>query len=144
MHKTQETRPKTLRSLGQEDPLKKKMATHCSILFFPHSSILPWRTPWREEPGRLQSLESQGVRHDCSNLAWQTQGGQASPGGSDSQESAGTAGEIWVWSLDWEYPLEKGMATHPLWYSCPDNFMNRGAWRATVRGVTKSGTWLSD
>ena len=37
-----------VRSLGQEDPLEKGMATH--------SSILAWRIPWTEEPGRLQSL----------------------------------------------------------------------------------------
>ena len=37
-----------VRSLGQEDPLEKEMATH--------SSILAWRIPWREEPGRLQSM----------------------------------------------------------------------------------------
>ena len=35
------------RSLGQEDPLEKEMATH--------SSILAWRIPWRKEPGKLQS-----------------------------------------------------------------------------------------
>ena len=40
-------------SLGQEDPLEKGMATH--------SSILPWRTPWTEEPGGLQSMESQSL-----------------------------------------------------------------------------------
>ena len=39
------------RSPGQEDLLEKKMATH--------SSILAWRSPWTEEPGRLQSMESQ-------------------------------------------------------------------------------------
>ena len=33
-------------------------------------SILAWRIPWTEEPGGLQSMGSQGVRHDCSNLAW--------------------------------------------------------------------------
>ena len=43
-------------SLGQEDPLEKEMATH--------SSILAWRIPWTEEPGRLQSTGSQRVRHD--------------------------------------------------------------------------------
>ena len=43
-------------SLGQEDPLEKEMATH--------SSILSWRIPWKEEPGRLQSMGSQRVRHD--------------------------------------------------------------------------------
>ena len=45
-----------VRSLGREDPLEKEMATH--------SSTLAWRIPWREEPGRLQSMGSQRVRHD--------------------------------------------------------------------------------
>ena len=45
-----------LRSLGQEDPLEKKIATH--------SSILTWRIPWTEEPGGLKSMGSQRVRHD--------------------------------------------------------------------------------
>ena len=45
-----------VRSLGQEDPLEKEMVTH--------SSILAWRIPWTEEPGRLQSMGSQRVRHD--------------------------------------------------------------------------------
>ena len=43
-------------SLGQEDLLKKEMATH--------SSTLAWKIPWMEEPGRLQSMELQRVRHD--------------------------------------------------------------------------------
>ena len=34
-----------------------------------HSSLLSWRIPWTEEPGGLQSIGSQRVRHDCSNLA---------------------------------------------------------------------------
>ena len=45
-----------VRSLGQEDPLEKKMGTH--------SSILAWRIPWREEPGGLQSMGSQRIRYD--------------------------------------------------------------------------------
>ena len=49
----QETR---IQSLGQEDPLEKRMATH--------SSILACRIPWTEECGRLQFMESQRVRHD--------------------------------------------------------------------------------
>ena len=44
-----------VRSLGQEDPLEKEMATH--------SSILAWRIPWTEEPGGLQSMGSQRVGH---------------------------------------------------------------------------------
>ena len=42
--------------LGWEDPLKKGMSTH--------SSILAWRIPWTEEPGRLQSMGLQRVRHN--------------------------------------------------------------------------------
>ena len=45
-----------VQSLGLDNPLEKKMATH--------SGILAWRIPWTEEPGRLQSVESQGVGHD--------------------------------------------------------------------------------
>ena len=45
-----------VRSLCWEDPLEKGMATH--------SSILAWRSSWIEEPGRLQSTESQTVGHD--------------------------------------------------------------------------------
>ena len=48
-------------SLGREDPLEKGMATH--------SSILAWRIPWTEHPGGLQSMGSQTVKHDWSDLA---------------------------------------------------------------------------
>ena len=45
-----------VRSLGREDPLEKEMATH--------ASVLAWRIPWTEEPGKLQSMGSQRVGHD--------------------------------------------------------------------------------
>ena len=45
-----------VRSLGGEDPLEEEMATH--------SSILAWRIPWKEEPGRLQFIGLQRVGHD--------------------------------------------------------------------------------
>ena len=45
-----------VQSLGREDPLEKHMATH--------SSTLAWKIPWTEEPGGLQSMGSQRVRHD--------------------------------------------------------------------------------
>ena len=45
-----------VQSLGQEDLLEKEMATH--------SSILVWKTPWMEEPGKLQSIRLQRIRHD--------------------------------------------------------------------------------
>ena len=53
MQEPQETR---VPSLGGEDPLEKGTATH--------SSILAWRIPWTEEPGGVQSMGSQRVRHD--------------------------------------------------------------------------------
>ena len=51
-----------VRSLGQEDPLEKEMATQ--------SNILAWKIPWMEEPGRLLSMRWQRVRH---NLATKQQ-----------------------------------------------------------------------
>ena len=49
-----------VQSLGQEDLLEKEMAIH--------SSILAWKIPWTEEPGRLQSMGSQRVGHDLSDI----------------------------------------------------------------------------
>ena len=51
--------------------------------------------------------------------------------------------EMWVQSLGQEDPLENGMA-HPLQYTYLENFMGRGAWWATVHGLAKSQTQLSD
>ena len=45
-----------VQSLDWEDPLEKEMATH--------SNTIAWNIPWTEEPGRLQSIGSQRVRHD--------------------------------------------------------------------------------
>ena len=47
--------------VGWEDPLEKEMATH--------SNFLAWRIPWTEEPDGLQSIESQRVTYDISDLA---------------------------------------------------------------------------
>ena len=52
----QETKEVWARSLGQEDPLEEGQATH--------SNVLAWRIPWREEPGGLQSMGPQRIRHD--------------------------------------------------------------------------------
>ena len=46
-----------VQSLGQEDLLEKEMAVH--------SSMLAWKIPWTEEPGRLQFMGLQRVSHDC-------------------------------------------------------------------------------
>ena len=57
----QETQETWVRSLGGKASLKKGMATH--------SSVLTWRIPWTEEPGRLQSIVLHRVKHDWSDLA---------------------------------------------------------------------------
>ena len=49
-------RETSVRSLGWEDPLEKEMAMH--------SSTLAWKSPWTEEPGRLQSMGLQRLGHD--------------------------------------------------------------------------------
>ena len=51
----QETRETPVWSLGRQDPPEKETATHCSIF--------AWKIPWTEEPGRLQSMGSERVRH---------------------------------------------------------------------------------
>ena len=56
VQETQEKQKTQVQSLGWEDPLEKEMATH--------SSTLAWKIPWTEEPGRLQSMGLQRVRHD--------------------------------------------------------------------------------
>ena len=53
MKETQEMR---VWSLGQEGPLEEELATH--------SSIVAWKIPWTEEPGKIQSMGSQRVGHD--------------------------------------------------------------------------------
>ena len=52
-----------VRSLGWEDSLENRMATH--------SSILAWRIPWTEEPGGLQSMGSLRVRQDWATVTFQ-------------------------------------------------------------------------
>ena len=52
----QEMQETWVRCLGWEDPMEVEMATH--------SNILAWKIPWTEEPGGLQSMRFQRVRHD--------------------------------------------------------------------------------
>ena len=52
----QDSQEMQVQSLGQEDPLEEGMATH--------SSILAWKIPWTEEPGRLQSIGLERVGHN--------------------------------------------------------------------------------
>ena len=58
----QETQQMLVQSLGWVDPLEEGMATH--------PSVLAWRIPWTEEPGRLHFMRSQRVRHNWSHSDW--------------------------------------------------------------------------
>ena len=64
------------------------------------------------------------------------------PGGSAGKEFACSEGGLGSFPGLGRFPGERN--TYPLQYSCLDNSMDRGAWKATVHGVTKSQTQLSD
>ena len=109
-----------------------KMATH--------SSILAWKIPWTEEPGKLWSMGPQRVRHNL--MTKPSPYLHELPGGSDSKESACCAGDPGSIPGLGRSPGEGN--GNPLQCSCLENPMNGGAWWATVHGVTKSWTQLSD
>ena len=168
----QETR---VRSLGREDPLEKEMVTH--------SSILAWRIPWTEKPGRLQSTGAQSrprlsdptslapllcpficqrafelspcpgcCQYCCTehwaacvfvncNFVWIL----GLPRGHSRKESACQCRRHKRWGFDpWARKIPGVGHGSPLHYSCLGNTTDRGASRATVRGITKTQTWLSD
>ena len=136
-----------------------------------HSSVLAWRIPWTEKLGRLQSMWSQRVGHHWRDLAAAAAGHHH--GGRDRVEGKvikiGTFVEVsgWdVWCFTFLYGGSDGKASaynagdlglipgserspgegngNPLQYSCLENPMDRGAWWATVHGVAKSQTRLSN
>ena len=134
-----------------------------------HSSILAWGVPRIEEPGRLQSMVLQRVRHDWSGWAhthdiYHDEHVRLSyiythryarlslksllnkwvkvPSGSEGKASACSAGDSGSIPGLGRSPGEGN--GNPFQYSCLENSMDRGAWWATVHGVTKSRTRLSD
>ena len=117
-----------VRSLGQEDPLEKKMVAH--------SSILAWRIPWMEKPGRLQSTGSQRVGHDWVTSPSLIQSARSGfPSGSDGKESACSAGDPGSIPGSGSSPGEGN--GNLLRYPCLKNSMDRGAWWATDHGVSE-------
>ena len=80
-------------------------------------------------------LACQNFSHSQLNL-WEIDSQQGFPGGSDINESASNAG-AWV-SIPGSGKSPEGGNGNPLQYSCLENFMDRGAWRATLHGVTES------
>ena len=131
-----------VRSLGREDPLEKGMATH--------SSTLAWKIPWTEKPGwLLLPGKSHGLRSLVGYSPWGRKESDTTERlhfhfpwcsvGTESACNAGNAGSI----PGWGRAPEEGNG-NPLQYSCLENPIDRGAWRATVHGVAKSRTQLND
>ena len=96
-----------VQSLGREDPVEKEMATH--------SSTLTWKLPWMEEPGRLQSVGLQRVRHDWatklnSSILHRCFTVYGLPGCSVMSDSFSTP-----WTLAHEAPLSIGFLRQEYW-----------------------------
>ena len=117
-----------VRSLDWEDSLAKEMATH--------SGTLAWKIPWKEKPGRLQSMESERVGHDWATSLSFTKWFLifVSP-------------LTQVQSLCWEDPLEKEMATHSStlawkipWTEEPGRLQSTGSQRVGHDWVTSLET----
>ena len=143
-----------VRSLGWEDPLEKEMAIH--------SSTIAWKIPWTEKPGRLQSMGLQRVGHNWATLLLLKQtfetrgngipslltGGEICDyphtcGGSECKESACSAGHPGLIPGLGRSPGERNGNT--LQYSCLENYMDRGPWRATVHGLQRVGhDWVTN
>ena len=109
-------------------------------------SILAWRIQWMEEPSRLLSIRWQRVRYDWSDLACMharqlLTASLGFPGGSDSKDSACSAGDPGSIPGSGRSPGEGN--GYPLLYSCLENSKDRGAWWAVVHGVVKSWIWLT-
>ena len=116
--------------------LEKEMATH--------SSVLAWRIPGTGEPHRLLSMGSHRVRHDWSDLAAAAAATEqiGLPWLQMIKNLPANAGDAGLIPGSGRSPGEGN--GNPLYCSCLENPMDRGAWRAAVHGVTKSRTWLSD
>ena len=133
-----------VQSLDWEDPLENEMATH--------SRTLAWKIPWMEDPGRLQSIGLQRVRHNWatplffpqlfSNIlqgcVWMTH----------MVKNLLTVQETWVRSLGQEGPLEEEMATHSSilawripWTEEPSGLQSTGSQRVRHDWATNTSTF---
>ena len=103
--------------LGQEDPLEKKMATHSSI-------------PWTEEPGGLQSVVSQRIRHNWATFTWWPSGKESSCNTGYTEDSGLNPGQDDL----------RRRARQPTSVFLLGKSHGQGACQATVQRVTKSQT----
>ena len=111
--------------------LEKERATH--------SSVLAWRIPGTAEPGGLPSMGSHRVRHNWSDLAAAAAGAsQVVRGVKNPLANAGDTRDRGLILGQEEHPRVGNV--NPLQYSCLGNFTGRGAWQATVHGVTEVDT----
>ena len=112
-------------SLDGDDPREKGMASH--------SSILAWRIPWTEEPGRLQSMGSQATTEQLTLSLWASQVVQVVK---NLPANAGNIRDV-GWIPGSRRSPGGGQATHSS-VSCLENSMDRGVCWATVRGVANT------
>ena len=115
-----------VRSFGQKDPLEEGMATH--------SSVLAWRIPWTEEPG-IGSQSRTVLKRPNTHPIYASWASQVVLMVKNSPTNAVHIRD--VGSILWSGRSPGGGHSNPLQYSCLENPMDRGAWRATVHGVTK-------
>ena len=109
----------------------------------PHSSTLAWKIPWMEEPGGLQSMGSQRVGHDWSDLVAAAAAAALRGSGVKNLLAIQETQEI-TDSISGLGKTPEGGNDSPLQYSCLENSMDRGAKQAIVHRVSKSWTWLNN
>ena len=131
-----------VQSLDWEDPLEKGKVTHSSILAWRiHGLCSPWGCKESDTTEWLSLLEK-GMAAHSSTFAWRILWTENMPGDSEVKASACNAGDLGSIPGLGRPPGEGN--DNPLQYSCLENPMDRGAWWATVHGIAKSRTRLSD
>ena len=134
----QEMQETPVRSLGGEDPLEEGMATH--------SSILAWRIPWTEEPGRLQSMGSHRVGHDWAHACQTDERHQTREVALKGWEKAlahMTWNSWWQLSMDDSVePSDHLPSPACFWESpCSRNTRNSGAFLVYAHSISPATGW---
>ena len=104
-----------------------------------HSSILAWKIPWTEEPGRLQSTGSQRVGHDwATSLPFPLGGTSGKESAYQHRRHKKCRFDPWVRKIPWSRKRQ------PTSVFLSGEFHGQRAWQATVHGAVKSRTQLND